>query len=467
MQASAFLPNFAFCSTPKALGGLRKLLVKTRTRKTNRINLITLGCSKNLVDSENLLTQLRGNGMDAVHEAPDDGLAEVVIINTCGFIDRAKEESVQTILAYADKKQRGEVDRVFVTGCLSERYRDDLQTELPEVDGFFGTMDMPALLARLGADYKTELVGERLTTTASHYAYLKIAEGCNRPCGFCAIPLMRGQHRSRSIEELVKEARFLVSRGVSELMLIAQELTFYGIDLYGKRRLDDLLRALSDVEGLRWIRLHYAYPAGFPTEILPVIAERANICNYLDLPLQHAADAVLRRMRRGITRQKTEDLIATIRDAVPGIAIRTTMLVGYPGETAADHDELLDFVERMRFERLGVFTYSHEEGTHAHQFDDDVPADEKQRRADELMGVQQDISLALNRARIGQTYTVVIDRREGAHYIGRTEYDSPEVDNEVLVRSGERLEPGQYVPVTITDSAEFDLFGEVAGAARA
>ncbi len=453
--------------TPKALGGLRKLLVKTRTRKTNRINLITLGCSKNLVDSENLLTQLHGNGIDAVHEAPNDGEAEVVIINTCGFIDRAKEESVQTILAYADKKQRGEVDRVFVTGCLSERYRDDLQTELPEVDGFFGTMDMPALLARLGADYKHELVGERLTTTASHYAYLKIAEGCNRPCGFCAIPLMRGQHRSRSIEELVKEARFLVSRGVSELMLIAQELTFYGIDLYGKRRLDELLRALSDVEGLRWIRLHYAYPAGFPTEILPVIAERANICNYLDLPLQHAADAVLRRMRRGITRQKTEDLVARIRDEVPGIAIRTTMLVGYPGETAADHEELLDFVERMRFERLGVFTYSHEEGTHAHQFDDDVTPEEKQRRADELMGLQQDISLALNRARIGHTYTVVIDRREGAHYIGRTEYDSPEVDNEVLIRSSAPLEPGQYVPVTITDAAEFDLFGEVAVAERA
>ena len=440
--------------------------MKTRTRKTNRINLITLGCSKNLVDSENLLTQLRGNGMDALHEAPNDGQAEVVIINTCGFIDRAKEESVQTILEYANKKQRGQVERVYVTGCLSERYRDDLQTELPEVDGFFGTMDMPALLARLGADYKTELVGERLTTTASHYAYLKIAEGCNRPCGFCAIPLMRGQHRSRSIEELVKEAQFLVSRGVKELMLIAQELTFYGIDLYGKRRLDDLLRALSDVEGLRWIRLHYAYPAGFPTEILPVMAERANICNYLDLPLQHAADAVLRRMRRGITRQKTEDLVARIRAEVPGIAIRTTMLVGYPGETPADHDELLDFVERMRFDRLGVFTYSHEEGTHAHQFDDDVAADVKQQRADELMGVQQDISLEINRSRIGQTLTVLIDRREGAHYVGRTEYDSPEVDNEVLVTTDDRLTVGEFYPVRVTDAAEFDLFGQVSVAER-
>jgi len=436
--------------------------VKTRTRKTNRINLITLGCSKNLVDSENLLTQLRGNGIDALHEAPNDGEAQVVIINTCGFIDRAKEESVQTILDYADKKQRGLVDQVFVTGCLSERYRDDLQTELPEVDGFFGTMDMPALLARLGADYKQELVGERLTTTASHYAYLKISEGCNRPCGFCAIPLMRGQHRSHSIEELVGEARFLVSRGVKELMLIAQELTFYGIDLYGKRRLDDLLRALSDVEGLRWIRLHYAYPAGFPTEVLPVMAERANICNYLDLPLQHAADAVLRRMRRGITRQKTEDLVARIRAEVPGVAIRTTMLVGYPGETEADHHELLDFIERMRFDRLGVFTYSHEEGTHAHQFADDVPAEVKQARADELMGVQQDISLEINRGRVGQTLPVLIDRREGQHYVGRTEYDSPEVDNEVLITSAQRLSVGEFYPVTVTDAAEFDLFGAVA-----
>lgn len=436
--------------------------MKTRTRAHNRINLITLGCSKNLVDSENLLTQLRGNGIDALHEAPNDGEAEVVVINTCGFIDRAKEESVNTILEYAAKKTRGEVSKVYVTGCLSERYRDDLQTELPEVDGFFGTMDMPALLARLGADYKKELVGERLITTSSHYAYLKIAEGCNRPCGFCAIPLMRGQHRSRSIEELVHEAEFLVSRGVKELMLIAQELTFYGIDLYGKRRLDDLLRALAAIAGLEWIRLHYAYPAGFPTEILPVIREHATICNYLDLPLQHAADGVLRRMRRGITRAKTEALVDQIRAEVPGIALRTTLLVGYPGETQADHDALLEFVRWARFDRLGVFTYSHEDGTHAHQFPDDVPADVKQQRADEVMALQQDISLAHNRAKVGHTFRTLIDRREGEHYIGRTEFDSPEVDNEVLISSAERLAVGEFYAVTITDAAEFDLFGELA-----
>lgn len=433
--------------------------MKTKPRKPNNINIVTLGCSKNLVDSENILTQLRGNNLTATHEAKNSD-AGIVVVNTCGFIDRAKEESINTILAYAEEKKRGNIDKLFVTGCLSERYREDMKGELPEVDGVFGTQDMPYLLKSLGADYKHELLGERITTTDAHYAYLKVSEGCNRPCGFCAIPLMRGEHKSRSIESLVQEATFLVSRGVQEIMLIAQELTFYGLDLYSKRRLDDLLRALSDVPGLRWIRLHYAYPAGFPTEILPVIRERENICNYLDIPLQHVSDAVLKRMRRGITRQKTIELVQRIRDEVPGIALRTTMLVGYPGETEQDFEDLLDFTAQTRFNRLGVFTYSHEEGTHAYQFTDDVPADDKQRRADELMALQQDISLELNKALVGKTLTVLIDRQEGTNYIGRTEYDSPEVDNEVLIADARGLQVGRFYPVQITGATEFDLYGQ-------
>jgi ribosomal protein S12 methylthiotransferase len=432
---------------------------RPRTRRAARINVLTLGCSKNLVDSENLLTQLAGNGLEATHEA--DGPAEVVVVNTCGFIDRAKEESIQTILDWIDEKHAGRIEKLFVTGCLSERYREELQAEMPEVDGFFGTRDLPDLLAALGADFKHELIGERHTTTDSHYAYLKIAEGCDRPCSFCAIPLMRGTHRSRTIESLQDEARFLVSRGATELMLIAQDLTYYGLDLYGKRRLADLLEALCEVDGLRWLRLHYAFPSGFPLEVIDTMARQPKVCNYLDMPLQHAADAVLQRMRRGITRRKTLDLVAAIRERVPDIALRTTMLVGFPGETEADFEELLQFVEAVRFDRLGVFQYSHEDGTHAATLGDDVPPEVKQERADRLMALQQDISFDLNRRRIGTELLAVVDRREGQHWVGRTEYDSPEVDNEVLIdAAGQPLAPGQYVQVAITDAAEYDLFGK-------
>lgn len=434
--------------------------MKTKTLKQDKINIVTLGCSKNLVDSEVLLTQLQGNDFAATHEAENSD-ANVIIVNTCGFIDQAKEESIDTVLQFTEAKRSGHIERLYVTGCLSERYREDLRREMPEVDGFFGTMDMPDLLARLGADYKHELVGERRTTTGAHYAYLKIAEGCNRPCSFCAIPLMRGKHRSRSIESLADEARFLVKRGVKELMLIAQDLTFYGIDLYGKRRLDDLLRALSDVEGLEWIRLHYAYPSGFPKEILPVIAERDNICNYLDMPLQHAADPVLRAMRRGITREKTRALLQEIRQQVPEIALRTTMLVGYPGETAQDHEVLLDFIEEQQFERLGVFTYSHEENTHAFSAEDDVPQEVKETRAAEVMETQQQISWSKNQGFIGQTLRVLIDRQEGEHWVGRTEFDSPEVDNEVLIGAAANLKPGDFVHAVVKNAADFDLYAEV------
>lgn len=435
--------------------------MKTRPSRSAKpkINVLTLGCSKNLVDSENLLTQLAGNGLEAVHDADD--AAEVVVINTCGFIDRAKEESIQTILDCIDLKNEGRIERLFVTGCLSERYRDDLRGEMPEVDGFFGTQDLPDLLQALGADYKRELIGERRTTTDSHYAYLKIAEGCDRPCSFCAIPLMRGSHRSRTIESLQQEAAFLVSRGAKELMLIAQDLTYYGLDLYGKRRLADLLDALCEVDGLRWLRLHYAYPAGFPLEVIDAMARQEKVCNYLDMPLQHAADAVLKRMRRGITRRKTLELIGQIRGRVPEIALRTTMLIGFPGETEADFEELLEFVEEARFDRLGVFQYSHEEGTHAGTMDDDVPEEVKQERADRLMAVQQEISFDLNRRRVGQELLTVIDRQEGDRWVGRTEYDSPEVDNEALINApGRKLEIGSFCRVRITDAAEYDLFGE-------
>lgn len=435
--------------------------MKTRPSRSAqpKINVLTLGCSKNLVDSENLLTQLAGNGLEAVHDAED--AAEIVVINTCGFIDRAKEESIQTILDCIDLKNEGRIERLFVTGCLSERYRDDLRGEMPEVDGFYGTQDLPDLLQALGADYKRELIGERRTTTDAHYAYLKIAEGCDRPCSFCAIPLMRGSHRSRSIESLQQEAAFLVSRGAKELMLIAQDLTYYGLDLYGQRRLADLMDALCEVDGLRWLRLHYAYPAGFPLEVIDAMARQEKVCNYLDMPLQHAADAVLKRMRRGITRRKTLELIGQIRERVPEIALRTTMLIGFPGETEADFEELLEFVEEARFDRLGVFQYSHEEGTHAGTMDDDVPEEVKQERADRLMAVQQEISFDLNRRRVGQEMLAVIDRQEGDRWVGRTEYDSPEVDNEALIDSpGRKLEIGSFCRVRITDAAEYDLFGE-------
>ncbi|WNJ18079.1 30S ribosomal protein S12 methylthiotransferase RimO [Pontibacter sp. G13] len=429
--------------------------------KKKKVNVITLGCSKNLVDSERLLSQLGASGVEAVHESQQED-ADVVVINTCGFIDKAKEESVNTILDYVGRKDAGEVEKVIVTGCLSQRYKDDLQTEIPEVDAWFGTQDMPDLVKTLGADYRNELLGERLTTTDSHYAYLKIAEGCNRPCSFCAIPLMRGKHDSRSIEFLVEEAEFLVNKGVKELMLIAQDLTYYGLDLYGKRRLDDLLKALSDVKGLDWIRLHYAYPSGFPVEILPVIRERDNICNYLDIPLQHISDNVLKHMRRGINESRTRDLIHRIREEVPGIALRTTMLVGHPGETEQDQQQLLKFIEDFRFDRLGVFTYSHEENTHAgEKYEDLVPDEVKQERFEEVMELQQNISFEINRERVGKTYKTLIDREAEGYYVGRTEYDSPEVDNEVLIRSEQPLEVGSFYEVEITDAMEYDLMGSV------
>ena len=432
--------------------------MKTKPHKKDKVNIITLGCSKNLVDSEVMLTQLRGNQISVTHESEDP--ANVVIINTCGFIDNAKEESVNTILDYVERKDAGEVEKVFVTGCLSERYREDLKKEIPEVDAWYGTMELPSLLRQFNADYKKDLIGERIVTTDAHYAYLKIAEGCDRPCSFCAIPLMRGKHRSRTIESLVQEASFLVSRGVKEIMLIAQDLTYYGLDLYRKRSLNDLLKALSDVKGLEWIRLHYAYPSGFPVEILSTMRERENICNYLDMPLQHIADPVLKSMRRGTTRKKTYDLIERIRKEVPDIALRTTLIAGYPGETEADFEALKEFVEDVQFERLGIFTYSHEENTHAHQLEDDVPEEVKAERAGEVMAIQQEISFALNQEKVGNTYKVLIDREEHGRFIGRTEYDSPEVDNEVIVR-GENLEIGTFYPVLITDAMEFDLFGKL------
>jgi ribosomal protein S12 methylthiotransferase len=431
--------------------------LKTKTRKQDKINIVTLGCSKNWVDSEVLLTQLVGNGLPAQHEAEHSD-ANVVIVNTCGFIDRAKEESINTVLAYADLKAKGKIDKLFVTGCLSERYRQDMQTEMPEIDGVFGTFDMPDLLARFGADYKQELVGERRTATPAHFAYLKISEGCNRPCSFCAIPLMRGKHVSRSIESLVEEAGYLARRGVKELILIAQELTFYGMDLYGERRLHTLLEALAAVPGLQWIRLHYAYPAGFPTEVLPVMAQHPNICRYLDIPLQHAADPVLKRMRRGITQAKTRELVEAIRAQVPGIALRTTMLVGYPGETDDDFAQLVEFVKWARFERLGVFEYSHEENTHAYQSHDDVPTDVKAERAAQLMEVQEAISDELNQGRVGQHLRVMVDRHEGPYAIARSEWDSPEVDNEVLIENGAHLPVGQFATVRITSAEPFDLY---------
>jgi ribosomal protein S12 methylthiotransferase len=434
--------------------------MKTKGIVKNKVNIVTLGCSKNLVDSEVLYTQLKGNGFAVDHESKKDD-SQIVVINTCGFIDNAKEESINTILRYADAKAAGMVDKVYVTGCLSHRYKDELSLEIPTVDAWFGTNELPRLLKTLKADYKHELVGERLLTTPTHYAYLKIAEGCDRPCSFCAIPIMRGGHVSRSIEELVKEAKSLAKRGTKELILIAQDLTYYGLDIYKKRNLSDLLAQLSDVEGIEWIRLQYAYPAGFPMDILDIMNERSNICKYLDMPLQTGSTEILKSMRRGITREKTEALIETIRAKVPDITLRTTLIVGHPGETEALFDETYDFVEKMRFDRLGAFQYSHEDNTHSYTLPDDIPAEIKQERADAIMELQQGISYELNQKKIGNTYKVLFDRKEGGHFIGRTEFDSPEVDNEVLVPASQYVRLGDFANVNITSAEEFDLYGTV------
>jgi len=430
--------------------------MRTKTRKKNKINIVTLGCSKNIYDSEVLMGQLKANGKDVVHE--EEG--NVVVINTCGFIDNAKQESIDTILDFVDRKERGEVDKVFVTGCLSERYKPDLENEIPDVDQYFGTRDLPHLLKTLGADYKKELVGERLTTTPKHYAYLKIAEGCDRPCSFCAIPLMRGGHRSTPIEDLVSEAQKLAAKGVKELILIAQDLTYYGLDLYKKRALADLLKELVKVEGIEWIRLHYLFPTGFPEDVLDVIREEPKICNYIDIPLQHIADPVLKSMRRGTTKAKTDRLLQMMREKVPGIVIRTTLIAGYPGETEEDFETLKQWVSETRFDRLGCFTYSHEENTHAYQLEDNVPAEVKKQRADEIMAIQQEISAEHNEQMVGKTYKVLIDRAEGNYFVGRTEYDSPDVDNEVLINA-EYLRIGEFVEVEVTGYTDYDLYGKL------
>ncbi len=435
--------------------------MKTKGNKKTKVNIVTLGCSKNLVDSEVLLTQLRGNGIEAVHESKEDD-ASVVVINTCGFIDNAKQESIDTILRYVDAKEEGIVDKVYVTGCLSQRYKDDLEKEIPDVDAWFGTRDLSRILKVFKADYKHELVGERILTNPSHYAYLKISEGCDRPCSFCAIPLMRGGHMSRPMEELVLEAKNLAKNGTKELLLIAQDSTYYGLDLYKKRNLAELLQRLSDVEGIDWIRLHYAFPAGFPMDALQVMAERSNICKYIDIPLQHGSTNMLQIMRRGITREKTEQLLDTIREKVPGIAIRTTMIAGHPGETEAEYQEMLRFIEKSRFDRLGVFAYSHEENTHAYSMADDVPDEVKQERVDEIMELQQGISLELNQQKIGRIYKTLVDRKEGGAFIGRTEFDSPEVDNEVIIHSPDNyIRIGDFVNVKIKSATEFDLSGSI------
>ena len=432
--------------------------MRTKSLKKNKINVVTLGCSKNVYDSEVLMGQLKASGKDVVHE--EEG--NVVVINTCGFINNAKEESVNTILEFMQKKESGEVDKVFVTGCLSERYKPDLQKEIPNVDQYFGTTELPQLLKALGADYKHELVGERLTTTPKNYAYLKIAEGCDRPCSFCAIPLMRGKHKSTPIEDLVTEAEKLAANGVKELILIAQDLTYYGLDLYKKRNLAELLEALVNVEGIEWIRLHYAFPTGFPLDVLDVMHREPKICNYLDIPLQHISDSILKSMRRGTNKAKTTKLIHQFREAVPNMTIRTTLIVGYPGETEADFETLKEWVQEMRFERLGCFTYSHEENTHAYQLEDDVPEAVKIDRANQIMEIQSQISWELNQEKIGQEFKVVIDRKEGNYFIGRTEFDSPDVDNEVLIdATATYLKTGEFVTVKVIEAEDFDLYGEV------
>ncbi|MEO6538581.1 MAG: 30S ribosomal protein S12 methylthiotransferase RimO [Ferruginibacter sp.] len=434
--------------------------MKTKSIKRDKVNIITLGCSKNMVDSEVLSGQLLANEISTVHESGKRD-HNIVIINTCGFIEKAKEESINTILDNVALKKRGKLDKVYVTGCLSERYRKNLEEEIPEVDAFFGTMELPLILKRFNADYKGELIGERLLSTPQHYAYMKISEGCNRTCSFCAIPLMRGQHVSRSIESLVEEAKKLVQRGVKEVMLIAQELTYYGLDIYKKRELPKLLHALADVQGLEWIRLHYAYPSKFPLEIIDAMKERENICNYLDMPLQHASNSMLKAMKRQITREEMEDLIGEIRNKIPGICLRTTLIAGFPGETRDDVEELKTFLQKMRFDRVGTFTYSHEEETSAYDLKDNISAAEKEERAQEIMDVQQDISLEKNEEKIGHTFKVMVDKKEAGRYLGRTEFDSVEVDNEVIIKSSKKLVPGDFVNVKITKAYDYDLEGEV------
>ncbi|WP_293931793.1 30S ribosomal protein S12 methylthiotransferase RimO [Sphingobacterium sp. UBA6645] len=442
--------------------------MRTKTRNAApvvakpRVNVVTLGCSKNIHDSEVLMGQLKGSQMDVVHEANNIQANDIVVINTCGFIDNAKQESIDTILQFSELKDQGKVNKVIVTGCLSERYKPELEAEIPNVDAFFGTNDLPDLLSTIGADYRHELLGERLLTTPSHFSYFKIAEGCNRPCSFCAIPLMRGKHVSKSIDDLVKEAKFLASNGTKELILIAQDLTYYGLDIYGKRNLSDLLRHLSDVNGIEWIRLQYAYPSGFPMDILDAMNERSNICNYLDMPLQHISDNMLTSMRRGTSKQKQIDLVNKIRDKVPDIALRTTLICGYPGETEQDFNEMLEWVEETRFDRLGCFTYSHEEKTHAHSLEDNVPEEVKQERVDQIMEVQQGISYDINQTKIGNSYKVLVDRVDGDYFIGRTEYDSPEVDNEVVLDAKTNYARiGDFVQVKVDRAEDFDLYGSI------
>ncbi len=436
--------------------------MKTRKLKNDKVNIITLGCSKNMVDSEVFSGQLQANGIDVIHENRKLD-HNIVVVNTCGFIDKAKEESVNTILDQVELKRSGKLDKVYVTGCLSERYRNDLMLEIPEVDAWFGTMELPLMMKQFNADYKAELIGERMLSTPKHYAYLKISEGCNRTCSFCAIPLMRGQHVSKTIEEVITEAKKLVKMGVKEIMLIAQELTYYGLDIYKKRALSDLLKHLSDVEGLTWIRLHYAYPHKFPLDILDVMRERDNICNYLDMPLQHISDKMLTAMKRQITRKDIIELIGNVRDRVPGICIRTTLITGFPGETRDDVEDMKNFLEEARLDRVGIFTYSHEENTSAYALSDDLPAEEKEARAQEIMEVQQEISLEKNQEKIGKTYKVIVDKKEAGRYLARTEFDSVEVDNEVIIHSKKALPIGDFVNVKITKAFDYDLEGEVVG----
>ncbi len=438
-------------------------VMKSKTLHKDKVNIITLGCSKNMVDSEVLSGQLLANEIEVVHESKKKD-HNIVVINTCGFIEKAKEESINTILQQVELKKRGKLDKVYVTGCLSERYKNNLEEEIPEVDAYFGTMELPMILKQFDADYKNELIGERLLSTPQHYAYLKISEGCNRTCSFCAIPLMRGQHISRSIESLVEEATKLVQQGVKEIMLIAQELTYYGLDIYKERALPKLLHALADIPGLVWIRLHYAYPSKFPMEIIEAMKERDAICNYLDMPLQHASNNMLAAMKRQITREEMEKLIEGIRLIIPDICLRTTLIVGFPGETRDDIEELKTFLQKMRFDRVGVFTYSHEEGTSAHGMIDDVPAEEKEARAQEIMECQQEISLEKNQAKLGKVLTVMVDKREAGRYLGRTAFDSVEVDNEVIIQTNKKLTIGSFVQVKITKAYDYDLEGELADA---
>ncbi len=434
--------------------------MKTKSLKKDRVNIITLGCSKNLVDSEVLGSQLAASDVAVSHESKKAD-HNIVVVNTCGFIDKAKEESINTILEQVELKRRGRLDKVYVTGCLSERYKQNLEDEIPEVDAFFGTMELPFLLKKFDVDYKAELIGERLLSTPNHYAYLKISEGCNRTCAFCAIPLMRGKHVSRSIESLVAEAKNLVRSGVKEIMLIAQELTYYGLDIYKKRELPKLLHALADIEGLHWIRLHYAYPSKFPMDIIDAMKERENICNYLDMPLQHASNKMLKAMKRQITREEMEDIIDTIKNKIPGICLRTTLISGFPGETQDDVEELKGFLRKIEFDRVGIFTYSHEENTSAFELEDDIDEETKEQRAQEIMEVQQEISYRKNADKIGKTFKVIIDKKEAGKYLGRTEFDSVEVDNEVIIHSENKLHPGDFVNVKITNAFDYDVEAEV------